>query len=175
MDSIRNEIINCTKCNLCKTRNNAVPGEGSLKAKIMFIGEAPGANEDRDGIPFCGRSGSLLNSMLESIELTRKDVFITNIVKCRPPENRDPNEIEIERCSPFLKLQFDIIKPKIICTLGRLSMSLFFKDKKISEIHGKKFKLSQYTVIPMYHPAVGLYNPNMKKILFEDFLMLKNL
>ena len=175
MDKLRKEILNCKKCNLCKLRTNAVPGEGSIQSKIFFIGEAPGANEDKEGIPFCGRSGKLLDELLESINLKRNDVFITNIVKCRPPENRDPSENEIKKCSPYLKRQIKIINPTVICTLGRYSASLFIKNRKISEIHGKVFKLGKYKVIPLYHPAVGLYNPNMKKILLEDFLVLKNL
>lgn len=173
MDELREQILNCKKCNLCSTRTNAVPGEGDYNADIFFIGEAPGEREDIEGIPFCGRSGNLLTQMLNEIGLDRKDIFITNIVKCRPPGNRDPEENEIDSCKPYLKLQIALVKPKIICTLGRYSSSLFVKDK-ISKIHGQIFKFGKYTVIPLYHPAVGLYNPNMKKVMQEDFLKIKN-
>ncbi len=175
MDKIRKEIINCNKCNLCKDRKNAVPGEGNIHSKIFFIGEAPGENEDREGIPFCGRSGKLLDELLESINLKREDIFITNIVKCRPPQNRDPKEDEITACSPYLKIQIKLIDPILICTLGRYSTSLFLKDRKISQIHGKVFKYGKYKIIPLYHPAVGLYNPNMKSVLREDFQIIKTI
>ncbi len=175
MDDIRKEIISCNKCNLCTDRKNAVPGEGNIHSKILFIGEAPGENEDRDGIPFCGRSGKLLDELLDSINLKRKDIFITNIVKCRPPQNRDPSEDEIKSCSPYLKIQIKLINPTVICTLGRYSTSLFLKDRKISQIHGKVFKYGEYRIIPLYHPAVGLYNPNMRPILKEDFQIIKTL
>jgi DNA polymerase len=175
MDKIRKEIINCNKCNLCKDRKNAVPGEGNIHSKIFFIGEAPGENEDREGIPFCGRSGKILDELLESINLKREDIFITNIVKCRPPQNRDPKEDEINACSPYLKIQIKLIDPILICTLGRYSTSLFLKDRKISQIHGKVFKYGKYKIIPLYHPAVGLYNPNMKSVLREDFQIIKTI
>jgi uracil-DNA glycosylase family 4 len=173
MDQIRDEIMNCTKCGLCKERLHAVPGEGSVNAQIMFIGEAPGKNEDQKGIPFCGASGKLLDLMLENIGLAREDVFITNIVKCRPPLNRDPEKIEIDMCSKYLKRQILLINPKVICTLGRFSMNLFFPDFRISKVHGQVFKLSKFNIIPLYHPAVGLYRDSMKEILFSDFEILK--
>jgi len=173
MDQIRKEIINCVQCGLCKERVHAVPGEGSVNAQIMFIGEAPGQNEDQQGIPFCGASGKLLDLMLESISLKREDVFITNIVKCRPPKNRDPEKSEIDMCSKFLKRQILLINPEVICTLGRFSMNLFFPDFSISKVHGQVFKLSKFNVIPLYHPAVGLYRDSMKETLFSDFKILK--
>ncbi len=173
MDLIRQEILNCTKCELCKGRIHAVPGEGAINARIMFVGEAPGQNEDQQGIPFCGASGKLLDLMLESISLKREDVFITNIVKCRPKGNRDPEKIEIDTCSKYLKRQILLVNPKVICTLGRFSMNLFFPDFSISKVHGQIFKLSKFKIIPLYHPAVGLYKDSMKETLFSDFKVLK--
>ena len=139
----------------------------------MFIGEAPGENEDTKGIPFCGASGELLDQMLDSISLKRADIFITNIVKCRPPANRDPEKNEIHSCKNYLQRQVDIISPKVICTLGRFSMNYFFPTFYISKVHGNIFNFESYKIIPMYHPAVALYNANMKKILLSDFQILK--
>ena len=173
MDKIREEILSCTKCPLYKGRRNAVPGEGNIHSHIIFVGEAPGENEDNKGIPFCGASGAFLDQLLSSIELIRKDVFITNIVKCRPPANRDPKSSEISKCKDYLQRQIDIISPKVICTLGRFSMNYFFPDFYISKVHGNIFNFENRKIISMYHPAVALYNDNMKKILMDDFQILK--
>ena len=183
---IKEEIIHCQKCPLWRTRIKPVPGEGSLKAKIMFIGEAPGANEDREGRPFCGAAGKVLDHLLEIANLKREEIFITNILKCRPPQNRDPQKEEINACSPYLKEQIEIIKPKIICTLGNYSTAYIFekyalKDKiqGISKIHGQVFEIKNLfqsiKIIPFYHPAVVTYNINMKTTLEKDFQVLKNL
>lgn len=173
MDHIREDIINCIKCPLHVGRKNAVPGVGSENAHIMFIGEAPGENEDIKGIPFCGASGSFLDQLLSSINLKRDDVFITNIVKCRPPGNRDPAPIEISTCKDYLQRQISLISPVVICTLGRFSMNYFFPTFYISKVHGKIFDFDKYKIVPMYHPAVALYNNGMKEILLNDFKILK--
>lgn len=182
-EKIKKEILNCRKCNLFRERKNPVPGEGSLEAKIFFVGEAPGKNEDEKGKPFCGMAGKVLDRLLSSISLKREEVFIGNLIKCRPPKNRDPKKEEILACSPYLEKQLEIIKPKIICPLGRHSMKFIMEKfnlkneiKPISEIHGKIFKgrslfLSPF-IVPLYHPAFCLYNPQMEKILEEDFKKL---
>ncbi|MFA5432372.1 MAG: uracil-DNA glycosylase [Candidatus Paceibacterota bacterium] len=177
--TLEEEILACKECILCEKRLAPVIGQGSLKAKIMFIGEAPGAKEDATGIPFCGRSGKFLDELLLSAGIDRDKVYICNIVKCRPPENRDPEVKEIETCSRFIEKQIELISPKVICPLGRLSMK-FVMDKfgfsdeidVIGKIHGKVFE-GKETIIPFYHPAVALYNPNMKSVLKKDFEILK--
>jgi uracil-DNA glycosylase len=176
---IAKEALLCKKCVLCKKRTAPVIGQGSLKAKIMFIGEAPGAKEDASGIPFCGRSGKFLDELLVSAKIDREKVYICNIIKCRPPENRDPSEKEIKACSRFIEKQIELISPNVICPLGRLSMK-FIMDKfgfsnevdVIGKVHGKVFK-GKKTIIPFYHPAVALYNPNMREVLKKDFKILK--
>jgi len=184
LEEIKEEAINCKKCSLYKERikNKFYPviGEGNHKAEIMFIGEAPGLQEAKTGRPFCGASGKILNELLESVNIKRENVYIANILKDRPPGNRDPQPEEIQACSLYLERQIKIIKPKIICSLGRYSaiflMEKFgLKDKieGISKIHGKVFKSKDFTIIPFYHPAVATYNPNMKTILKEDFKVLK--
>jgi len=181
---IEKEIRSCRKCSLFRTRNNPVVGEGNLKAKIVFIGEAPGFNEDREGKPFCGAAGKILNELLESIDLKREEVYITNLLKCRPPQNRDPLPEEIKVCSSYLLRQLEIISPKVICPLGRYSMKFLMEKfglkneiQPISKIHGKVFEVENLfwniKIIPLYHPAVATYNPNMKKILERDFQILK--
>ena len=161
---------------------NPVFGEGSSLAKIMFIGEAPGRNEALSSRPFCGRAGKILDEALELINLKRKDIYIANILKLRPPGNRNPKPEEIERHAPYLGLQINAIKPKIICTLGNFSTAYIFakyglKDKiqGISKIHGKIFRKNKITIIPFYHPAVVAYNPNMKDIIKKDFLILEKI
>ncbi|MCK5288178.1 MAG: uracil-DNA glycosylase [Candidatus Omnitrophica bacterium] len=186
MNNLKNEILNCKKCELFRERLNPVIGEGNLNTEIMFIGEAPGANEDKTGKPFCGRSGDILDELLMSSGMNRQDIYIANIIKCRPPGNRNPKEEEIRLCAGFLDIQIDLIKPKIICCLGNFSTSYVMKkfnlnDKiqGISKIHGQVFfaesSYGKIKVIPFYHPAVVVYNMNMKKILAIDFSMLKNM
>lgn len=177
MNKLEKEILSCKKCGLYKKRINPVIGQGSLKAKIMFVGEAPGAKEDETGVPFCGRSGKFLDELLDSVKIDRKKVYICNIVKCRPPKNRDPKDKEMDVCSKYLERQIEDISPKVICPLGRHSMrfilELFgFENQPIGKIHGKVFK-GKKTVIPFYHPAVAIYNSNMKKVLKKDFKILK--
>lgn len=184
LENLKNEVLNCKKCSLYKTRKNPVFGEGNLNSKIMFVGEAPGYWEDIKGIPFCGAAGEILDELLKTIGLERKNVFIANLLKCRPPENRDPKPEEILICTPFLEKQIKIIKPKIICPLGRYSMKFIFEKynlkeqiQPISEIHGKIFEIKDLfqdiTIIPLYHPAVATYNPYMKKTLEKDFKILE--
>ncbi len=174
LDELAIQIRKCTLCELAQGRTHAVPGEGNPQAEIMFIGEGPGANEDKQGIPFCGASGKFLDELLKSINLNRSDVFITNVVKCRPPENRDPLPQEIDICTKhYLFNQIEVINPKIICFLGRYSMGLFMKDMKISQVHGKAFRRKDGRYyIAFYHPAVALYNGSMRQVLLNDFKVL---
>lgn len=184
LKEIKSEVSNCQKCPLYKNRTNPVFGEGNQKAKIMFVGEAPGFNEDREGRPFCGQAGKVLDELLESVGIKREEVFITNVLKCRPPNNREPRIEEIKACTPYLDRQIEIIKPKIICTLGNYSTAFIFKKyglknqiQGISKIHGKVFSsktlFGSVKIIPLYHPAVATYNPNMKEILKRDFKILE--
>jgi len=174
---IAEEIKKCKLCPLSEGRINAVPGVGSFDAEIVFIGEGPGAQEDKMGEPFVGASGKFLDEMLASVKLKRSDVFITNIVKCRPPSNRDPLPDEVAVCTEkYFWKQLDIISPKIIVTLGRHAMYRFLPaDRKISEDHGKLFQLKSpktgrnFNVLPLYHPAAALYNGSMRGVLLEDF------
>ena len=163
------EVSTCSKCNLCKGRNKAVPGDGSLSAKVLFIGEGPGFHEDRQGRPFVGPAGQFLEELLESINLRRSDVFITNVVKCRPPNNRDPLPEEIAACNEYLDRQIAALKPRVIVTLGRFSMAKFFGSEKISAIHGRARKKDGYICIAMYHPAAGLHQNSLKDVIREDF------
>jgi len=184
LKEIRDEILKCDKCALKKLREDnkyfPVIGQGSHKAKIMFIGEAPGLNEAKTGIPFCGASGRILDELLEHVGIKREDVYVTNILKDRPPNNRDPEANEIEVCIPYLERQIESIKPKVICTLGRYSMGVIMQqfglaDKldAISKVHGKEFEYEDIKIIPLYHPAVAVYNANMKETLKKDFQALK--
>ncbi len=188
IEKIEDEIISLTESPLYSYRiqNGYVPviGEGSETANLMFVGEAPGEKEAKTGKPFCGRSGKLLDELLSSIKMDRNSVYITNLVKDRPQDNRDPSKEEIELYGPFLDRQIDILKPKVIATLGRLSMKYLFEKfglsedlQPISKIHGKEFKgkasYGEVTVIALYHPAVALYNGSMKKELLKDFTCLK--
>jgi uracil-DNA glycosylase family 4 len=169
-------ITQCKKCTRCRLREKAtqvVPGDGSPKADIMFIGEGPGANEDKEGIPFCGAAGKFLDQLLESIGIKRSEVYITNMVKCRPPGNRDPSEDEIKACRPWLDKQIEFIDPKIFVLLGRFAMAKFFPNLKISKVHGQIFKKGGKTYFIMYHPAVALYNENFKKVMMDDMEELK--
>jgi uracil-DNA glycosylase len=163
------EVSVCTKCDLCKGRTKAVPGEGSPHAKIFFIGEGPGFHEDRQGRPFVGPAGQFLDELLASINLKRADVFITNVVKCRPPGNRDPEPAEIAACNDYLDRQIAAINPPVIVTLGRHSMAKFFGNEKISVIHGRARKFDGRICIAMYHPAAGLHQASLKDTIRADF------
>ncbi|MDV2989131.1 MAG: uracil-DNA glycosylase [Dehalogenimonas sp.] len=172
LDNLAREIQGCQRCALAGTRNCAVPGEGNPEAEIMFIGEAPGFNEDNTGRPFCGAAGKFLTTLIESIGLKREDVFITNIIKSRPPGNRDPLPEEIEACKPWLDRQLEIIKPKVIVTLGRYSMNRFFPGKAISRIHGQWEKQGDLICFAMYHPAAALHQGNLRTTILADIAKL---
>lgn len=163
------EVSTCSKCNLCKGRTKAVPGEGNPNARILFIGEGPGFHEDKQGRPFVGPAGQFLDELLESISLKRTDVFITNVVKCRPPNNRDPLPEEIDACDNYLDRQIAALNPQVIVTLGRYSMAKFFGNEKISAIHGRARKKDGYICIAMYHPAAGLHQASLKDVIRNDF------
>jgi DNA polymerase len=176
MEKIAAEIRICEKCQLHKGRTKAVPGDGRFNAEILFVGEGPGFHEDQQGLPFVGASGKYLEQLLELIGLSRKDVFITNIVRCRPPQNRDPERVEIEACEPYLDRQIALIQPKIIATLGRYSMAKFFPDGKISKIHGIAKKSEEGRIYyPLFHPAAVLRNPALREPMEEDFKRMKKL
>jgi len=181
MNKLKIEIEHCKKCDLWKSRNNFVLGEGSLDTNILFIGEAPGYWEDQKSKPFVGRSGKVLDEILDSIGLKRRDIYIANIIKCRPPNNRNPLSDEIKTCTSHLDKQIAIIQPKIIATLGNFALEYIFKkfglkQDKIGKIHGNIFDVTNLTtvrkVIPLYHPATVTYNSNMKDILIEDFKLI---
>lgn len=173
LDAIASKIID-RSCGLdiAKSCLNPVPGDGNPDAQLMFIGEAPGSQEDKLGRPFVGASGKFLDEMLDTIGLRRDDVFVTNIVKFRPPDNRDPSKEEIEICLPFLLSQIKTIQPKLIVFLGRHSMNVFLPELKISEAHGKVYKRSGMVFLPLYHPAAALYNGSMRQTLLDDFLKI---
>lgn len=176
LEEIANEIKVCPKCRLAETRTNAVPGEGSQTARIMFVGEGPGENEDKTGRPFIGQAGKFLNGLLEKAGITRDDVFITNIVKCRPPGNRVPHADEVEACSDYLMAQIAVIEPKFVVPLGGSSLkTLLGKDRKITQDRCKVFRKSGILYIPLYHPAAALHNPKMVDTLQADVLILKEL
>ena len=163
------EVSVCTKCDLFKGRTKAVPGEGNPHAQVMFIGEGPGFHEDKQGRPFVGPAGQFLEELLASINLKRADVFITNVVKCRPPGNRDPLPAEIDACNGYLDRQIAAINPQVIVTLGRFSMAKFFGGEKISAIHGRARKIDGRICIAMYHPAAGLHQQSLKESIRSDF------
>ncbi|AKM82323.1 TPA: uracil-DNA glycosylase [Candidatus Berkelbacteria bacterium] len=171
LDEIAAEIKICKKCPLFRGRINAVPGSGNPNAEILFIGEGPGQNEDKKGLPFVGDAGKFLDEMLESINLKREDIFIGNVVKCRPPNNRDPLEEEVGVCTRnYLISQIRLIKPKLIVTLGRHSMQVFFPQlKSISQVHGKAYKKAGQVYLILYHPAAGLYQQSLKETMKDDF------
>ena len=173
--ALAERIAACHMCGLAKGRGKTVPGDGAPDADIMFIGEAPGFYEDREGVPFVGRAGNLLNEMLASINLRRADVFITNMVKCRPPNNRDPFPAEIAACAPYLDEQIEAVRPKVIVALGRYSFSKFFPNEAISKARGKPRDWRGIVVYPMYHPAAALRNGNLKARLQDDFSRLPDL
>ena len=169
----------CKKCDLSKTATNPVPGSGNPNAEIVFIGEAPGEQEDKQGLPFVGSSGKLLDKLLNTIRVSRSDVFICNILKHRPPGNRDPLPEEMKVCVPYLKAQLKIIQPKIVITLGRFAMNYFFPQESISRVHGQIRNITwqdlPLTIIPVYHPSAGLRNGAMLKSLQNDFLSIGKL
>lgn len=172
LDQVAAEVRVCQKCILAQSRTHAVPGEGPVNASIMFIGEGPGFHEDQQGRPFVGAAGKFLEELLASIRLQREDVFIANVVKCRPSGNRDPHPEEIAACASYLDRQIALINPKIIATLGRYSMNKFFPGQTISRIHGQPGKIGGRIVVPMYHPAAALHQPKYKAEIEADFRKL---
>lgn len=166
------EIRTCTRCALAKTRGLAVPGEGPLDSDVMFIGEAPGANEDRQGRPFVGAAGSFLEELLAAAGLRRGEVYICNVLKCRPPANRDPLPDEIDACRDYLDRQIDLIDPLVIVTLGRFSMARYFPKQTISKIHGRAREVAGRYYVPMFHPAAALHQQNLRPAMIEDFRAL---
>jgi DNA polymerase len=183
LKKLEQEIKNCRKCALWKTRNNPVVGEGSTNPRILFIGEAPGYWEDTKGRPFVGKAGNVLDDLLASISLRREDIYIANILKCRPLNNRNPLQSEIVACTPYLDKQIEVLNPKIIATLGNFALSYIFeknklKPERVGKIHGNVFQVSNLRgitkIIPLYHPAAATYNPEMKKIMMEDFKSIRN-
>lgn len=165
-------IRSCTLCALSSTRTNAVPGEGPLNAEVMLIGEAPGANEDKQGRPFVGAAGNFLTELIEAAGLKRDEVYICNVLKCRPPGNRDPLPGEMEACNEYLELQIDMVDPLVIVTLGRFSMSRWFPQQAISRIHGIVREFDGRFVVPMYHPAAALHQGSLRQVLLDDFARL---
>lgn len=169
------EVGQCQRCPLGRSRTRAVPGEGPEDAQIMFIGEAPGFHEDQQGRPFVGAAGHFLEQLLASINLKRRDVYICNVVKCRPPGNRDPLPNEIQACSEFLDRQIALIRPRVIVTLGRYSLARFLPQATISRVHGRPQRVGDLVVLPVYHPAAALHQPRYKADIEEDFKKIPSL
>jgi DNA polymerase len=172
LTTLNQEIAACPDCDLCHTRSHAVPGEGPEDAEIMFVGEAPGFYEDQQARPFVGPAGRFLEELLASVGLRRDQVFIANVIKCRPPENRDPLPKEIEACRKWLAHQIELIKPKVIATLGRYSLAWFFPGESIGRIHGQPRYRDGTCFLPLYHPAAALHAGNMRRTIEEDFRRL---
>ena len=165
-------VHDCTRCSLHETRTRAVPGEGPMPADIMLIGEGPGFNEDKQARPFVGAAGKFLEELLAGIGYQRSDVFIANVVKCRPPNNRDPEAQELAACQGFLERQIELVNPKVIVTLGRFSMARYFPGASISKIHGQPKRVGDRLVVPMFHPAAALHQPKFRPRIEEDFQRL---
>ena len=172
LEQIAAEVAVCTACQLHKGRKLPVPGEGPADSELMFIGEGPGFHENEQGRPFVGAAGRFLEELLATIGLTREQVFIGNVIKCRPPGNRDPQLDEIQECSGFLERQIQAINPKVIITLGRFSMARYFPNARISTIHGQAKWVQSRLIVPMYHPAAALHQPSLREIVRNDFLQL---
>jgi DNA polymerase len=168
-------VKRCQECILAQGRTNSVPGEGPEDAEIMFIGEGPGFHEDRQGRPFVGAAGNYLVELLESIDLTREQVYITNVVKCRPPGNRDPRPEEIAACRTYLDRQIDLIRPRLVVTLGRFSMQRYFPGASITRIHGQPKRVGSVIYFPMFHPAAALRQRRWRSLVEEDMLKIPGL
>ncbi len=176
LEEIATEVSSCTLCELHHSRKNAVPGEGPENSDIMFIGEGPGFHENEQGRPFVGAAGKYLEELLSKIDLSREEVFITNVVKCRPPGNRDPQPEEVEVCTKtYLDRQINAINPKVIVTLGRFSMQIFRPGVKISDVHGQAVQINERMVVPMYHPAAALHQGSLRPVIENDFALLPRL
>ena len=175
LNIVAQQVAVCTRCKLHYSRKLAVPGEGPPDASIMFIGEGPGFHENEQGRPFVGAAGKLLDELLNNIGMQRSEVFITNIVKCRPPGNRDPEQEEIETCDPYLERQIQAINPRVIVTLGRYSMARFMPNAKISAVHGQAVNVKGRLVVAMYHPAAALHQQSLRSVIEDDFAHLPDL
>ncbi len=175
LSELYEEIALCQQCQIAKHRTRVVPGEGAGNADIMFIGEAPGWHEDQQGRPFVGPAGQFLERLLASINLKREQVYIANVIKCRPPANRDPLPGEILNCRKWLERQIELIHPRMIVTLGRYSMAMFFPDKSISKIHGTAQKRDNVIYYAMYHPAAALHQQSLRQAIEEDMLKIPSL
>jgi uracil-DNA glycosylase family 4 len=169
------QIALCVKCDIARLRTKVVPGEGAENAEIMFIGEAPGWHEDQQGRPFVGQAGQYLDRLLASIGLDRRQVYIANVIKCRPPDNREPLPTEIQNCQPWLDAQIELIKPRMIVTLGRFSMARYFPGKSISKIHGTAQKREGVIYYSMYHPAAALHQQSLRMAIEADMLKIPKL
>jgi len=173
---IQQQVLGCTKCDLHHGRTRAVPGDGPANAKVMFVGEGPGEKEDLEGRPFVGAAGKFLTELLASVGLERGSVFITNIVKCRPPANRAPRQIEIDSCNPYLQEQIRLIAPRIICPLGTPAIkTVLGPEYSVSQVHGKTFSRNGRMLLPLYHPAAALYDGSLRNVQLDDFKVLKRI
>ena len=172
MKELEAQVKTCQLCRLSKTRTQSVPGQGNTRTEVMFIGEGPGYHEDKQGLPFVGAAGQFLNELLGIAGLARDTTYITNVVKCRPPNNRDPMPDEIAACAPYLERQIALINPRVIVTLGRYSMAKFFPGERISQIHGTARMVDGRLCVAMYHPAAGLHQASLADIIRDDFRKL---
>jgi DNA polymerase len=176
LEKVSNQVVVCTKCRLCERRKHAVPGEGPEGSRIMFVGEAPGEQEDIQGRPFVGAAGKLLTELLGSVGFQREEVYITNVVKCRPPNNRPPRKDESEACRPYLERQIALIRPAAICPMGNSAIqALLNSEKSVTTLHGIPFEVEGITYFPIYHPAAALYTFSLRKVMEEDFRKLRAL
>lgn len=169
------EIADCPRCVLARERSRTVPGSGPAPCDVMFVGEGPGQREDELGLPFVGRSGQFLDELLAGIGRSRVDVYVTNVVKCRPPGNRDPLPVEIDACADYLDRQIADVRPRVIATLGRFSMARWFPGERISQIHGQARRFGDLTVVPMYHPAAALRDGSLRAVMRQDFAQIPTL
>jgi uracil-DNA glycosylase len=172
---IASEVRVCAKCPLSLTRTNAVPGEGPPDAKVVIIGEGPGRNEDAQGLPFVGASGKQLDGLLKQAGLRRDDVYITNVVKCRPPENRRPTGAEADACQPFLERQLRLLRPVVVVLLGDSALKRFLPSESLASAHGRLFRLASFAFFPTYHPAAMIYNRALEGVTWDDFKELGNI
>jgi DNA polymerase len=175
LQAIADEIAGHLPCEveICNEATNLVPGEGDPDAEVVFVGEAPGASEDKQGRPFVGSAGRLLGTLLEDAALEREDVFITNVVKARPPKNRDPRVGEVEHYLPWLLAQLDVIEPRLVVPLGRQALAHFAPEAKISQVHGTVIEAERWRLFPMFHPAAALHNPDLRSVLHDDARALR--
>jgi uracil-DNA glycosylase len=175
LEAISAEVRTCVRCPLHESRKKAVPGEGPPDSSVVIVGEAPGASEDEQGRPFVGSAGKNLDALLERAGLKREEVFITNVVKCRPPGNRRPRRSELDACHPFLRRQLDAIRPRVVVLLGDTALKEFFPASTLAELHGRPTRRGDTTFLPTYHPASIIYNPSLRETLEKDFAALGEL